>query len=215
MELDFAVEHEVAIDTIRDKHKVGLSSYALDEKEWELLRQVQDVLKVSCSHHVSTPCLYLLLQVLKDATLYFSRSMPNLAMVIPAMDYIDTTFTTGLLKKEELDLMIHAALGLAKCTINRYYSLTDSSELYCIAMGMYIHFSTVLSPVDLFPTVLHPHYKLEYFKQAGWTLDWVATTQNLICNTFNTLYMSQCLPGDTPEDNSSDEGIVSLFDKSF
>ena len=37
---DFAVEYKVAIDTITDKHKLGLSSYALDKHEWELLRQV-------------------------------------------------------------------------------------------------------------------------------------------------------------------------------
>ena len=54
---DFVVEHEVVIDMITDKHKLGLSSYALDEKEWEFLRQVRDVLKVSCSHHVSRHAL--------------------------------------------------------------------------------------------------------------------------------------------------------------
>ena len=162
-----------------------------------------------------TPCLNLLLQVLKDATLYFSRSTPNLAMVIPAMDYIDTMFTTGLLKKEQLDPMICAAVGLAKRTLNRYYSLTDTSELYRIAMGTYIHLSMALSPVDLSPTVLHPCYKLEYFKQAGWTLEWVATAQNLVRNTFKTSYVSRHLPGDASEDHSSDQEEVSLFDTSF
>ena len=162
-----------------------------------------------------TPRLNLLLQVLKDAMLYFSRSTPNLVMVIPTMDYIDTMFTTGLLKKEQLDPVIRAAVGLAKWTLNRYYSLTDTSELYRIAMGTYIHLSMALSPVDLSPTVLHPRYKLEYFKQAGWTLEWVATAQNLIRNTFKTSYMSHCLPGDTSEDHSSDQEKVSLFDTSF
>ena len=91
-----------------------------------------------------TPCLNLLLQVLKDAMLYFSRSTPNLAMVIPTMDYIDTTFTTGLLKKEQLNPTICAAVGLAKRTLNRYYSLTDTSELYRIAMGTYIHLKATI-----------------------------------------------------------------------
>jgi len=164
-----------------------------------------------------TPCLDpLALQVLKDATLYFSCSTPNLAMVIPAMDYIDTTFTTGLLKKEQLDPAIRAAVGLAKRTLNRYYSLTDASELYRIAMGTYTHPSAAPSPVDLVsPTVLHPRYKLEYFKQAGWTPEWVATAQNLVSNTFNTSYMTRRLPGDTSEDNSSDVEAVSLFNMSF
>ncbi|KIL61192.1 hypothetical protein M378DRAFT_48619, partial [Amanita muscaria Koide BX008] len=72
--------------------------------------------------------------ILKDATLYFSREMPNLAMVIPAMDYIDETFTNGILNKRKLDPAIRAAIGLAKKTLNRYYTLTDSSDLYRIAM---------------------------------------------------------------------------------
>lgn len=75
------------------------------------------------------------LQVLKDATLFFSRLTPNLTMVIPAMDYIDEVFTKGILQRTMLDPAIRAALGLAKKTLNRYYSLTDSSNLYCIAMG--------------------------------------------------------------------------------
>lgn len=56
-------------------------------------------------------------------------------MVIPAMDYIDESFTKGMLKKRTLDPAIHTAIGLAKKTLNRYYSLTDSSDLYHIAMG--------------------------------------------------------------------------------
>ena len=61
--------------------------------------------------------------------------MPNLAMVIPAMDYIDEIFTTSMLNKQELSPPICAAIGLAKKTLNCYYSLTDSSELYHITMG--------------------------------------------------------------------------------
>lgn len=83
--------------------------------------------------HWPTDCL----QVLKDAMLYFSHSMPNLAMVILVMDYIDSVFTTGLLNKECLDPAIRAALGLAKRTLNKYYSSTDLSKLYWIAMGKY------------------------------------------------------------------------------
>ena len=76
-----------------------------------------------------------LLQVLKDATLFFSRPTPNLAMVIPTMDYIDEVFTTGMLQRNTLDPAIRATVGLAKKTLNKYYEHTDASKLYCIAMG--------------------------------------------------------------------------------
>jgi hypothetical protein len=56
-------------------------------------------------------------------------------MVIPAMDHIDSMFTNGIIQNEHLDPAIRAALGLAKCTLNRYYSRTDSSVVYRIAMS--------------------------------------------------------------------------------
>ncbi|KAJ8591968.1 hypothetical protein M405DRAFT_891619, partial [Rhizopogon salebrosus TDB-379] len=97
-----------------DKRKLGLGVYELDDHEWTLVTQLRDVLK--------------------HATQYFSRSTPNLAMVIPAMDHIDTTFTNGILNTHVLDPAIRAALKLAKRTLNRYYSLTDASETYRVAM---------------------------------------------------------------------------------
>ena len=74
-------------------------------------------------------------QVLKDAMLFFSCPTPNLAMVIPTMDYIDEVFTTGMLQRNTLDPAIRAAVGLAKKTLNKYYEHTDASKLYRIAMG--------------------------------------------------------------------------------
>jgi hypothetical protein len=44
--LDFVLKYRVAIDGITDKHKLGLSSYGLDDHEWVLLEQLHDVLKV-------------------------------------------------------------------------------------------------------------------------------------------------------------------------
>jgi hypothetical protein len=73
-------------------------------------------------------------QILKDATLYFSRSMLNLATVIPAMDEIDKRFT-NISHDHSFDRAIRSSLRFAKATLNRYYSLIDSSEAYRIAMS--------------------------------------------------------------------------------
>jgi len=56
-------------------------------------------------------------------------------MVIPAMDYIDEVFTTGMLGQQHFDPAIRAAVGLAKRTLNKYYERTDLSKLYRISMG--------------------------------------------------------------------------------
>ena len=66
--------------------------------------------------------------------MYFSHSTPTLAMVIPAMDHIDETVTSQSIDSD-YEPAIHAALGLAKRVLNRYYSATDHSEVYRIAMS--------------------------------------------------------------------------------
>jgi len=66
--------------------------------------------------------------------IFFSRATPNLATVILTMDHIDQLFTTISLNCS-YTLAIHAAVDTAKKTLNRYYALTDHSEVYRIAMG--------------------------------------------------------------------------------
>jgi hypothetical protein len=73
-------------------------------------------------------------KILKDATLFFSCSTPNLATVIPAMDLIDEVFTINTVDHCYTP-SICLALGIAKKTLNHYYELTDGSDMYHIAMG--------------------------------------------------------------------------------
>ena len=51
------------------------------------------------------------------------------------MDVIDEKLTTDSLNRSKFDASIRASLGLAKKTLNRYYNMTDWSEVYRIAMG--------------------------------------------------------------------------------
>jgi hypothetical protein len=78
-----------------------------------------------------------LVQLLKDATLFFSRGTFNLPAVIPAMDHIDSKFTDFTLPANQKHPAICAAVAIDKKTLNKYYSLTDRSELYRIAMSSY------------------------------------------------------------------------------
>ncbi|PBK73764.1 hypothetical protein ARMSODRAFT_868807, partial [Armillaria solidipes] len=116
----------------------------LSRSEWQILKDLRDILK-TCA----------LSLVLKDVMLYFSHSTPNLAMVILAMDHIDNVFATASLTKETFSLAIHASLLIAKQMLNWYYSMTDASDLYHIAM------------------VLHPQYKLDYFSNTQWQPSWI------------------------------------------
>lgn len=71
----------------------------------------------------------------KQATLFFSQDgVPNIATVIPAMDTIDE-FLTSHARESTLLACIQAALAVGKTTLNRYYSKTDLSDVYRIAMS--------------------------------------------------------------------------------
>lgn len=73
-------------------------------------------------------------QQYKTATLYFSRDSATIAAVIPAMDTLTNTLNPDT--KESYHPSILAAMTLARKKMDRYYSLTDDSAAYRIAMGM-------------------------------------------------------------------------------
>jgi len=138
--LDFALEYRKALDAISGDRDMDLRQFELAEFEWKIAAQLRDALKVRIqslmvSHGLSLQQRY---QILKDATLFFSRSTPNLATVIPAMDHLDKVLVTTS-DNSQFSLPIRAALVIGKNTINRYYNKTDYSEVYRIAMSMYYH----------------------------------------------------------------------------
>ncbi|KAF8993714.1 hypothetical protein BDQ17DRAFT_1252599, partial [Cyathus striatus] len=109
----------------------------LQEYEWSIAKQ-----------------LCVILEVLKRVTLYFSLSTLFLSNVIPMMDHINNKLTATAVNPD-FPALIHTAAGLAKKTLNHYYSRTDKAETYQIAM------------------ILHPKYKLQYFKNAKWEDSWI------------------------------------------
>ena len=87
------------------------------------------------------------------------------------MDILDKAFRTQSCNPK-LTPAICVAVSLARQTLNRYYSLTDSSDVYCIAM------------------VLHPRHKLAYFKKAHWEPQWIQTAESLVHDEFECSYAS-------------------------
>ncbi|KAI0040527.1 hypothetical protein FA95DRAFT_1502731 [Auriscalpium vulgare] len=158
----FAVQYKAAIDRITAEKSSDLRPYELSEEEWDIAQELCDVLK--------------------DATLFFSRSTPNLSTVIPAMDHIDKVFSTQSLNKS-FDPAIRASLGIAKRTLNKYYNMTDWSEVYRMAM------------------VLHPRHKLEYFKAANWDATWIQAAEAIVQEEYERSYAQ-------PQDNESDSESV-------
>ncbi|GBE82417.1 putative AC9 transposase [Sparassis crispa] len=157
--LEFALEYRGAIDEMTAGRSMELRKFELSD----IAEQLCDILRI-----------------FNDATLYFSCSTLSLPMVISAIDIINENLTDKSLE-EHYKPCIHAAVGLAKKTLNRYYNKTDQSNVYRIAM------------------VLHPSHKLEYFKQAGWEPKWVTTAEEVVREEYERTY-AQCKPNvDAPE----------------
>ncbi|KAG6852532.1 hypothetical protein C0991_011129 [Blastosporella zonata] len=110
--------------------------------------------------------LHDVLKIFKDATYYFSKSTPSLAKVIPAMDHINAQLATMPTFPQSA-----AALSMGKKLLNKYYDKINLSEVYRIAM------------------VLHPQYKLEYFKSAKWPQDWIDTACRIVEDEFEKAYV--------------------------
>lgn len=71
---------------------------------------------------------------------------------------------------------ITAAMELARNKMNRYYSLTDSSNVYRIAM------------------VLHPGMKLEYFRYQKWENAWIVQAEDLVYEEYSARYEKNPTP---------------------
>ena len=53
------------------------------------------------------------------------------------MDHIDMVFIDACQPTSKFSPAVQAVIEIAKQTLNHYYSLTDASELYQIAMGLH------------------------------------------------------------------------------
>ena len=67
-------------------------------------------------------------------TLQFSSDTPCIANVIPAMDKMHADLTASS-ENEDYTPAIRAALKLGINLLDKYYSLTDNSEVYRIAIS--------------------------------------------------------------------------------
>ncbi|CDO75086.1 hypothetical protein BN946_scf185010.g11 [Trametes cinnabarina] len=171
----FALSYKKGLKKLTSDPDLGLREYELSAEEWQLAEQLQALLKVFF-----------------DATTFFSSSQPNLAQVIPAMDLIDEKLATACIDSS-LHPSIQVAARLAKDTLNKYYSKTDISDVYRIAM------------------VLHPRYKLRYFKDHTWDQDWIDEAREITYNIYTSRYATQVMQeeaddGCDGEDEARGEG---------
>ena len=137
----FIVEYQVAIDTITVDKSLKMQKYELDNDDWKIIQDLVAVLEV-CYSHLLIFKTNVFLQQYKKVTLFFLQDSASIAGIIPAMDRLDNTLNPST--KAAYHPAIIVAMVLASKKINRYYSMTDISSVYCIAMGTLLCFIFIL-----------------------------------------------------------------------
>ena len=83
------------------------------------------------------------------------------------------------------------AIGLN--LLNKYYSLTDNSDVYRIAIGMVSLTDDMHVLISSF-LVLHPRYKLCYFEKLEWEPEWIKTAEDIVRDEFKHTYSEYVIP---------------------
>ncbi|KAJ7896332.1 hypothetical protein B0H14DRAFT_2315181, partial [Mycena olivaceomarginata] len=118
-----AVQYKQVLNAVTADRNLPLRRYKLSDSDWVIIED--------------------LVYMLEKATLLFSSDKSTIANVVTTMDKIDDLITTTIVStqpssrtKRIVHPSIRKALGLAKATMNKYYSATDTSNVYRITMGM-------------------------------------------------------------------------------
>ncbi|OJT12090.1 hypothetical protein TRAPUB_11363 [Trametes pubescens] len=125
------------------------------------------------------------LPIFREATLFFLRDTLSLAMVILAMDHIDTMLTNYTHPSHTLSDAILAALWLTKKTLNCYYKISDLSATYRIVM------------------MLYPGHKMQYFKHAQWPSQLMKDAKSMLREEYDSFYASGTADNTLDIDNNN------------
>lgn len=111
----------------------SLKKYALNETQWNLAKQLSEVLEVSLLFFIR---VLNFLEIFHDITILFSEAeVPLVHDVIPMLEAMEHDLTR-IRDSHELPTVIRIATIAALLVIFKYYALTDDNEVYRIAIGM-------------------------------------------------------------------------------
>ncbi|KAK7685245.1 hypothetical protein QCA50_011608 [Cerrena zonata] len=118
--------------------------YKLSTIEWMILTQLENLLQ----------------GFLEAMQIVSQAGTPLLHHVIPLIDLCMTLLEDAIADSSNHQ-SVHVAAVCGLRVLNKYYSKTDDSVMYRIAM------------------VLHPRYKLEYFCCQRWEASWIETAEEI------------------------------------
>ena len=112
----FVLTYRKAVDQVTADKDLKLRKYELDDNDWVIVGDLVSIL-----------------EKYKKVTLFFSQDGASVMAMIPAMDKLDNYLNPAT--KKPYHPAIQAVMKLACNKLNQYYSMTDLSSAYRIAMG--------------------------------------------------------------------------------
>lgn len=136
--------------------------------------------------------LYLLLgQPLKTLTKILLRAgVPMLGSVIGHYDSLNHEYTR-MCRDSTLPLWARQAADRARRKLNKYYQVTDESNLYRMSIreSLLTVRGFVCPVADRRPElVLHPSFRVHYLTHAKWPQEWIDTATELTVECWETFY---------------------------
>jgi len=120
------------------------------------------------------------------------NKIPLIHEVIPHIDVITSTLDEFMDNDSKHSAVWHAALrGLLM--LNKYYTLTDESIVFCIAMSKLWFLFQFIILTSIFQ-VLHPTKKTTYFTKAGWPTSWIDEAKAIITKEWKDNYKPKAAP---------------------
>ena len=160
----FTYTYHDAINKLTDECALKLQDYEVGEGKWEIVRQLQNILKVYNYKSHACLCISQVIQSFKLVTLQLSTDTSCPAAVIPAMDHMHEELTTAANSPTVMPALC-TVLGIEKEITQQVLETQAWDDL-----------------------VLYPCYKLKYFEKQEWDLGWVKTAKNIVKEEFCCLY---------------------------
>ena len=135
--------------------------------------------------------------------------MPNLATVLPAMDHIDKVLSASTDSLSRFSLAICATLVIGKRTLSKYYNKTWELDVYRITMGTFPFLISNIVVCFWPHLVLHPHYKLDYFKRNHWDDAAIDAAHKVVQDAYDKSYWVMDIEGDEDMTHASGNDMVS------
>jgi len=146
------------------------------------------------------------------ATLWLSqKKTPLLHEVIPVIDLLTNRLEDVSTDAKYLpSIRAGAAKGLA--VLNKYYSKTDESVMYRCTMSMFRVQTISFLLSSRLSSVLHPKYKLSYFRSKNWPEEWIDAARAVLREQWSSYYKPH---NDSELDPSSQLSSSSVVHFSF